>query len=115
MENRFSLSEVPAPVDYETEGYDGPAPNVTALRPPLFREPITEVTPAPRVNQQYVATINAALDVVSARLPALISTIAACLLWSFAVYDPQMIRTYAALGFSLTVLAPTIVLYLKRG
>ncbi|HZP77525.1 MAG TPA: hypothetical protein VFB45_15380 [Pseudolabrys sp.] len=116
--SRFSVEEAgqPAPVNYEAEGYDGPQPgNVTPLRP-LFSAPIEEVAaPRPRVNKQYVATINAALDVVAARLPALIATIAACLLWGFAVYQPDATRTYAALGFSGTALIPTILLYLKRG
>ena len=122
MTGRFSLSDMqPAPVDYDAEGYDGPDPNapaqnVTPLRPALFSAAIEEVAPVrPRVNKEYVATLHALYDVLSARLPALIATAAACLLWGFAVYQPDPLRTYAALGFSITALWPPILLYLRRG
>jgi len=69
----------------------------------------------PRARAEYVATITAALDVLNARLLGLIATIAACLMWSWAVYEPELLRTYAAIGFSLTVLAPIVLLYWRRG
>jgi hypothetical protein len=99
--------------------YDGPVPadNVEPFpRQPLtFRPPADERPMDPRARAEYVATITAALDVLNARLLGLIATIAACLMWSWAVYEPELLRTYAAIGFSLTVLAPIVLLYWRRG
>jgi hypothetical protein len=70
---------------------------------------------AARSRRDYVATITAALDMLGSRILALIAVIAACAMWSFAVYDPQPQRTYAAIAFSLTVFLPAVALYWRRG
>lgn len=91
--------------------YDGPEPTPPGVN---FLPPDSEKK-SPRSRPDYVATIAAALDVLAARLLGLIATVAACALWGFTVYEPETLRTYAALGFSLTVLAPIVLLYWKRG
>ena len=101
---------LPSPVN-PAELYDGPEPNVAQF--PKFA-PLPD-PPDARSRPDYVATITAALDVLGARLLALIAVIAACAMWGFAVYDPTQMRTYAAIGFSVSVLMPTVALYWKRG
>ena len=101
----------PSPVD-PSSLYDGPDPNVTQF--PKFA-PLPDLSTDKRSRPDYVATITAALDVLGARLLALIAVIAACAIWGYSVYDPTQMRTYAAIGFSLTVLMPTVALYWRRG
>jgi len=93
--------------------YEGPDPANVAQ----FPRQITFVEPAPdrRLKPDYVATITAALDILGSRILALICAIAACAMWSWAVYDPQPQRTYAAIAFSLTVFLPAVALYWRRG
>lgn len=100
--------------------YDGPMPSTVAEFPRAERlrfapEQPAEPAPDPRASSAYVAALSAALDMLAARLLGLVATVAACGLWCVAVYEPHLMRTYAALGFSLTVLLPIIVLYFKRG
>jgi hypothetical protein len=108
----------PSPVN-PADLYDGPDPmaNVTSLtdRGGLTWMAPPDVSSDKRLRPDYVATITVALDVLGARILALIAVIAACGIWSFAVYDPTQMRTYAAIGFSLTVLIPTVALYWRRG
>jgi hypothetical protein len=94
-----------------TDLYDGPEPSPPGVN---FLPPPPESKSA-RARPDYAAILTAALDVLGARLLGLIATIAACLLWGWAVYQPETLRTYAALGFSLTVLAPIVAVYFKRG
>lgn len=123
MTNRFSIEELgaqPAPVDYETEGFDGPAPgNVQPFpKAPLFAQPIAEAAPtapAPRVNKHYTALINAAMDVLSARLLGLLAVIGAVAMFGYAVFDPVPWRTYTVAAYSCVVLWPIVWLYLKKG
>jgi hypothetical protein len=100
-----------------SELYDGPVPDATVMPFPNAHRPLQweQPPPDPRLEPAYLATLNAALDIVGARLLGLIALVAACLMWGWAVYDPLPLRTYAALGFSLTVLAPIIMLYWRRG
>jgi hypothetical protein len=102
----------PSPVD-PSQLYDGPDPANVAPFPKFA--PLPDVSTDKRSRPDYVATITAALDMLGARILALIAVIAACGIWSFAVYDPTQMRTYAAIGFSLTVLIPTVALYWRRG
>jgi len=100
--------------------YDGPIPpdNVTPLpgrNEPLARFHILPDREPPRARRDYVAVMTAALDVLNARLLGLIATVAACVMWGFAVYDPSTLRSLAAIGFSVTVLAPIVLLYWRRG
>jgi len=75
----------------------------------------SQVAPVPEVKNGYPAVLIAALDVLSARLLGLLAVIAACAIWSFAVWEPETMRTVAASLFSVTVLLPLIVLYWKAG
>ena len=59
--------------------------------------------------------LSTAMDVLSARLLALIAVVAACALWGYAVYDPLPLRSIAAAGFSVLTLAPVIYLHLRHG
>jgi hypothetical protein len=107
----------PRPVD-PASLYDGPDPANVQQFPGAprfaFTPEKTEKQDA-RSRPDYVATITAGLDVLGARLLGLIATIAACALWGFSVYEPELLRTYAALGFSITVLLPLVALYYRRG
>jgi hypothetical protein len=103
----------PSPVD-PADLYDGPAPVMQFPGQPKFT-PLPDLSTDKRSRPDYVATITAALDMLGARILALIAVIAACAIWGFAVYDPTQMRTYAAIGFSLTVLIPTVALYWRRG
>jgi hypothetical protein len=82
---------------------------------PLKFSMLSEPPPDTRARPDYVATITAALDMLGARLLALIAVLAACAMWGWAVYDPTQIRIAAAGGFSLSVLLPTVALYWRRG
>lgn len=101
--------------------YDGPIPPADPV--PLFpgqrlrfaSEQPAEPAPDPRSSPAYIAAISAALDMLATRLHLLIAMVAACLLWSWVIYDPIVLRIYAALGFSLTVLMPIIVTHWRRG
>lgn len=100
--------------------YDGPEPDQAVIEFPRSSSrydflPVADKPADPRLRRDYIATINAALDMLGARLLALISTVAGCAIWSWAVYDPNNIRTAAAVGFSLTVLFPIIALAWRRG
>ncbi len=106
------------------ELYDGPAEKVVPLRfteaaqlvAPIPQTPQAVVPqPKPTIPDGYPAVLTAALDVLSARLLGLLAVVAACAMWSFAVWDPSTMRTVAASLFSLTVLMPLIVLYWKAG
>ena len=96
--------------------YDGPEP-----RPPgvNFLPPAPENRPgkseSARSRPDYVATITAALDMLGARIVVLIAVLAACVMWGFAVYEPELQRTYAAIAFSVTVFLPAVALYWRRG
>lgn len=122
MTTNFSiegLNNDPAPIDYEREGYDGPAPgNVEPFpKQPLFRVPITEdARPAnPRASREYVGVIKAAMDVLSARLLGLLAVIGAVGMFAYAVFDPIPWRTYTVVAYALVVLFPTIWLCLRKG
>ena len=105
---------LPSPVD-PADLYDGPTPVMQFPgQQPKFT-PLPDLSTDKRSRPDYVATITAALDMLGARILALIAVIAACAMWGFAVYDPTQMRTYAAIGFSVSVLMPTVALYWRRG
>ena len=107
MQDRSS----PSPVN-PADLYEGPDPNVTQF--PKFA-PLPDVSTDRRSRPDYVATITAALDMLGARILALIAVIASCAMWGWATYDPTQMRIYAAAGFSVSVLMPTVLLYFERG
>ena len=92
--------------------YDGPLPPPAPAANFNFLPP---EKPDVRSRADYVPTITAALDMLGARIVVLIAVISACALWSYAVYDPQLQRTYAAIAFSVTVFLPAVALYWRRG
>lgn len=104
-------SSFPRPVD-EADLYEGPPPS---------KEPGVNFLPPPpenksaRTRPDYVATITAALDMLGARIVVLIAVVAACAMWAYAVYEPELQRTYAAIAFSVTVFLPAVALYWRRG
>jgi hypothetical protein len=104
----------PSPVN-PADLYEGPEPVLPFPGAQPKFTPLPDVSTDKRSRPDYVATITAALDVLGARLLALIAVIAACAMWSWSVYKPEPDRLYAAIGFSLTVLLPLVVLYFKRG
>lgn len=100
-------SSFPRPVE-EGDLYTGPEPPAAEFIPP-------STTGDARRRPDYVATIAAALDMLGARIVVLIAVLSACGMWAYAVYDPQLQRTYAAIAFSLTVFLPAVALYWRRG
>lgn len=121
----FSVEEAaqhgqPAAIDYEREGYDGPAPGNVATfpRPPLFSAPIAEEAPrasAPRITKEYTGVIKAWIDILSARLICLISVLGAVGMFAYATYDPIPWRTYTVAAYAVVVLFPTIYLAIRKG
>lgn len=105
------------------ELYDGPEPGGDNIEHLYGGAPgtVQYVPPVPpprmsvRQSPHYAATLTAALDILGARLLALIAVLAACLIWGWAVYSPEPDRTYAALAFSLSVFIPAVALYWRRG
>lgn len=93
------------------DGTQSPVP--TPIREPQSPQP--QVTPTKQLKNEYPAVLTAALDILSARLLGLLAVIAACIIWGFAVYDPNTMRTVAAALFSVTVLGPIVALYWKAG
>jgi hypothetical protein len=84
--------------------YDGPKPKVV----PLFAD---QQPPEP-IDRTGVLKI--IFEILSTRVLGLVATIAACVIWGFAVYQPDTSRSLAALGFSVTVLGPICALYWRR-
>jgi hypothetical protein len=68
-----------------------------------------------QAKKDYPAVIEAALDVLSARLLGLIALVTACLIWAGVIFDPQFWRIIAACGFSLSVFLPIMVIYWREG
>jgi hypothetical protein len=64
---------------------------------------------------QYVGVIEAALDIISTRVLALLAELGAIGMWSYTVFDPTTVRTWAALGYSATVLVPMVLLHWRKG
>jgi hypothetical protein len=126
-QDHSSPSELPPGVTPD-QLYDGADPNVVKFRPmpeptaadlvkpSVMQAPAEpEVSPPFDVKQGYAATLSVALDILSARLLGLLAVIAACGIWSYAVWEPDLTRTVAATLFSVTVLGPLIALYWKAG
>lgn len=105
------VSSFPRPVE-PGDLYEGPEPvpppGVNFLQPPVEKRDA-------RSRPDYIATITAALDMLGSRILALIAVIAACVIWSYSVYEPELQRTYAAIAFSLTVFLPAVALYWRKG
>jgi len=82
--------------------------------------PISPELPPPQITEHktspaYLDTIAAALDVASARILGLLAIIGALAIWGAAVWAPEPMRLGAATGYSMLVLMPTMVLYMRKG
>lgn len=111
-----TLGDAPPEVADE-EMYDGPMPNVVAMdRRPLFA-PSQPAEPQPprELRLGYMPMINAALDVLSARLLGLVAVVGAVAMFGYAVVSPDPWRTYTAAAYAVLGLCPVIWLYLRRG
>ena len=107
------------------ELYDGPRVNGRAHIPPYVSEPepavsepsrelFTDAQPAAEPEPELVDNANALrvlFEILSTRLLGLVATVAACAIWAVAVWQPDLSRTAAAVGFSITVLIPIVGLY----
>lgn len=70
---------------------------------------------AHELRRDYVAQIRAALDVLSARLLALLAVIGGIGIWSWAVYSPSLWPFIIGCGYSVGVIFPTVWLYKAEG
>jgi hypothetical protein len=75
-------------------------------------QPIPSQTGSPSVADR-ADILSIALDMLSARLLGVLALVAACAIWGYAVYDPEPPRTIAATLYSVTVLAPVMILYYR--
>lgn len=104
-------TDVPSPVE-PTELYDGPQVNGHDSRGAEAAKPaelFSDQQPANPVDQAQMLKV--VFDILSTRVLGLVATVAACVIWGFAVWRPDLSRTGAALGFSVTVLIPVVALY----
>jgi hypothetical protein len=114
----FIGGESGAPVQPTTTG-PAPATLVQPIpQPAAVVQPIN--WPPPSVSgatakKDYPAVIEAALDILSARLLGLIALVTACLIWAGVIFDPEIWRIVAACGFSLSVFLPIMVIYWRAG
>ncbi|HEY1490223.1 MAG TPA: hypothetical protein VGF90_04215 [Verrucomicrobiae bacterium] len=97
------------------ETYEGPNPdNVTPFPTEAVMSP--PPPPAPVMNRaQYVETLTAALNVLSARFLGAVAVIGAVAMFGWAVYDPLPWRLAAVGTYAAVVLWPIVWLYLRRG
>lgn len=65
------------------------------------------VDPRP-TSPDYVGTINAAIDVISARLLCLIAVVGAVGMFGWAVVDPLPWRTYTVAAYAVVVIWPLV-------
>jgi hypothetical protein len=110
---------IPHPAIEPHELYEGPEP-ASFTHAPIPQRPVGSVTLNTQQKQQILtaqimATIRAGALMVSARLLGAIAVATACAVWAYAVVNPDTARTIAAVGFSVTVLAPVIFLHLQKG
>ncbi|HWS65717.1 MAG TPA: hypothetical protein VN325_23405 [Steroidobacteraceae bacterium] len=106
---------------FVAEEIKGTAP----IGPQVMIQPIPQPAPAvplpplpvsgAAAKKDYPAVIEAALDVLSARLLGLIALITACLIWAGVIWDPEIHRIIAAGVFSASVFWPMMLIYWKAG
>jgi len=58
-----------------------------------------------------LTVLEAISAILAARILALLAVFGALGIWVWAAYDPLLLRIYAGLGVSLTVLVPCLLLY----
>ena len=113
----MAAHSLPQGVD-PSEMYEGADPNVTQLHQrtaPSFAPVVTEEDRDARKRRDYVAMLAATVDVLAARLLALIAVIGAVVLFIWSVYDPLPWRVYASVSYAVVVLWPLVYLHLRKG
>lgn len=58
---------------------------------------------------------NTAIRVINARLIGILALLGAIGIWSLAVIEPDALRTWSAVGYSIGVLLPSLMLYSRKG
>lgn len=67
------------------------------------------------LSARYVGLIEAAVDVLNARLLALLAVLGAIAIFALAAYDPVPWRLYAGAVYSAGIVWPLVWLYLRKG
>jgi hypothetical protein len=62
-----------------------------------------------------VAIVNTSIRVLNARLIGILALMGAIGVWSLAAIDPSGLRIWAAAGYSLGVLLPSLMIYSRKG
>ena len=70
---------------------------------------------ANELRRDYVATVRAGLDTLSARLLALLAVLGGIGIWTWAVVNPAMWPFIIACGYSMGVVFPTVWLHSRKG
>lgn len=79
---------------------------------PLFADQQPEMPDPGKAGTKMLRMI---IDIAAARSLLLIALLGAVGIWTWAVYDPLILRLYTACGFSVLVLVPLTLLYYRRG
>lgn len=83
--------------------------------------PLNLSAPAERPEQEhelraeYVRAVRLALDVLNARLLALLGLIGALAMWGWCVIDPTTWRFIACCGYSVGIMWPIAAFYARKG
>lgn len=70
---------------------------------------------ANELRRDYVATVRAGLDTLSARLIALLAVLGGIAIWAWAVVNPGMWGFIIGCGYSAGCILPSIWLHSKKG
>jgi hypothetical protein len=101
-----------------SEQYDGPDPNVAQFPPrnaPSFTPITTDEDRDARKRKDYVAMLAATVDVLAARLLALIAVVGALVMFIWAAYSPIEWRVYVSVCYAVFVLWPMVILHYRKG
>jgi hypothetical protein len=106
-------ASLPPGVD-PSEVYNGPIP-LHQQPPQQPQQQAAQRAQQIRAHQAYVATIAAAVDVISARFLALVSTLGAVAIFVWCCANPMDWRLYTAGTYAVVVLWPLVYLHLRKG
>lgn len=81
----------------------------------VANEPLPPFDPFPRGDLNRLAIINAALEVLNARLLAILALLGAIAMFGYVVVRPEEWRLYATAVYAAGVLWPMVYLYMKKG
>lgn len=76
------------------------------------------VRPQPDEDTSLEYTImicNTAIRILNARLIGILALLGAIGMWSLAVIQPDLLRTWSAAGYSIGVLLPCLLVYRAKG